>query len=203
MTGKPHQFVSFEEFTISAESYGMSLPEFAKKVGVEIGDLRVVITGDGKFRFFGERGVVPCPEGFEITDELGDYVRELGVANLTIPDSVETIGNYAFSYCTSLRSVVIPNSVESIRNFAFHSCSSLKSVSIPNSVKSIGDYVFSYCTSLTSVLIPDSVTSIGNNAFYCCTSLRSISIPNSVKSIGYKAFYGCTSLVYSGHGHGH
>ena len=68
----------------------------------------------------------------------------------------------------------IPNSVTSIGEYAFSHCTSLTSVTIPNSVTSIGEHAFSYCTSLTSVTISDSVTSIGEYAFYDCTSLTDV-----------------------------
>ena len=93
-----------------------------------------------------------------------------------IPDSVTSIGEYAFSECTSLTSVTIPNSVTSIGNRAFSWCDSLTSVTIPNSVTSIGELAFSWCDSLASVTIGDSVTSIGEDAFYYCSSLTNISV---------------------------
>ena len=68
----------------------------------------------------------------------------------------------------------IPNSVTSIGEYAFSHCTSLTSVTIPNSVTSIVEHAFSYCTSLTSVTISDSVTSIGEYAFYDCTSLTDV-----------------------------
>ena len=60
-----------------------------------------------------------------------------------------TIGYAAFSYCSSLKSIVISNSVTSIGEYAFYSCDSLKSIVIPNSVTSIGDDAFYSCDSLT------------------------------------------------------
>ena len=68
----------------------------------------------------------------------------------------------------------IPNSVTSIGDVAFSFCTSLASVTIPDSVTSIGDFTFSYCESLTSVTIPDSVTSIGHYAFEGCRSLTDV-----------------------------
>ncbi len=85
--------------------------------------------------------------------------------------------------------------VTSIGQYAFSSCTSLTSVTIPKSVTSMGDWAFYYCTSLTSVTIPSSVTSIGEGAFYDCASLTKITIPKSVTRIGNEAFSGCTSLT--------
>ncbi|MBQ8045041.1 MAG: leucine-rich repeat domain-containing protein, partial [Bacteroidales bacterium] len=92
-------------------------------------------------------------------------------------------------------SVTIPNSVTSIGDFAFYNCSGLTSVTIPNSVTSIGACAFESCRGLTSVTIPNSVTSIGACAFSSCSGLTSVTIPNSVTSIGEHAFGACSGLT--------
>ena len=94
--------------------------------------------------------------------------------------------------------LVIPNSVTTIGSYAFYDCSGLTSVTIPNSVTSIGYDAFRGCSGLKSVTIPNSVTSIGSGAFYNCTGLTTITIPNSVTSIGSSAFYNVLNIVYSG-----
>ncbi|MDD7705224.1 MAG: leucine-rich repeat protein [Sodaliphilus pleomorphus] len=144
--------------------------------------------------------------------------------SITIPDSVTSIGDWAFADCSSLQSVTIPESVINIKGNPFPACparvinhsnhftifegnlytsdrrklisylSKGESFIIPDSVTSIGDRAFGSCESLQSVTIPDSVTSIGNWAFYGCSSLQSVTIPDSVTSIGDRAFAGCSSL---------
>ena len=87
------------------------------------------------------------------------------------------------------QSTIIPESVTSIGDYAFRGCSSLTSITIPNSVTSIGDDAFSGCTGLTAITIPEGVTSIDDNAFNGCTNLTHITIPNSVTSIDQYAFF--------------
>ena len=84
---------------------------------------------------------------------------------------IETSSNTLIAGCNKS---TIPNSVTSIGDYAFYNCSGLTSIPIPNSVTSIGDQAFSYCSGLTSVTIGSSVTSIGVEAFYDCSSLTSI-----------------------------
>ena len=119
----------------------------------------------------------------------------VGCRQTIIPNSVESIGDFAFSGCSGLTSVTIPNSVTSIGDYAFYECSGLTSVTIGNSVTSIGDYAFWGCSGLTSVTIPNSVTSIGDDAFSGCRGLTSVTIGNSVESIGSYAFLNCSGLT--------
>ena len=123
------------------------------------------------------------------------YLNGQEVKDLVIPNSVTSIGNYAFYGCSGLTSVTIPNSVTSIADYAFEHCSGLTSVTIPNSVTSIGEFAFSDCSGLTSVIIPNSVTSIGACAFSGCSGLTSVTIPNGVTSIEYATFKNCSSLT--------
>ncbi|MEE1000919.1 MAG: leucine-rich repeat domain-containing protein, partial [Bacteroidales bacterium] len=112
-----------------------------------------------------------------------------------IPNSVTSIGNYAFINCSSLTSVSIPNSVTSIGNYAFGNCSSLTSVTIPNSVTSIGTWAFAKCSNLNSISIGSGVISIGEEAFYHCTGLDSIELPNNITTIGRNCFDSCINLT--------
>ncbi len=138
-------------------------------------------------------GVFIVPEGIERIERYA--FSECEFTSVNIPNSVKSIGDYAFIHCHGLTLLTIPNSVTSIGEGAFLHCSGLTSLTIPNSVKSIGEDVFSHCSGLTSITIPNSVTSIGTCAFVGCSGLTSITIPNSVTSIGAYAFSGCDGLT--------
>jgi hypothetical protein len=102
----------------------------------------------------------------------GDY--HSNITTINIQYGVTTIGDCAFSGCSSLTSITIPNSVTSIGGGAFGLCSSLTSITIPNSVTSIGIGAFLFCGNLTSITIPNSVTTIGSSAFLLCGSLENV-----------------------------
>ena len=140
--------------------------------------------------------------------------------DFVIPDSVTSIGHYAFYQYTGLTSVTIGDSVTNIGNEAFYNCTGLTSVTIPDSVTSIGSYAFYSCVGLTSVTIPDSVTSIGSDAFYNTglyndssnwengvlyignylieaktTISGAYTIKSGTKTIADETFYKCTGLT--------
>ena len=163
---------------------------------------------DFQYRIENEQAILEKYIGNEaevvIPDRLGGYpVISIADAfyycsrlkNITIPNSVTTIEEYAFSDCTSLNSITIPSSVTSINDNAFYKCYSLRSVTIPNSVTSINNNVFYRCNNLTDITIPNSIENIGSYAFYGCKSLISIKIPNSVKTIEHHAFILCSNLA--------
>ena len=119
----------------------------------------------------------------------------LATGDITIPNTVTTIGESAFENCNGLTSIVLPDNVTTIGESAFENCNGLTSIVIPDKVTTIGSSAFLNCSSITSVTIPNSVTSIGNYAFSGCSGLKSIEIPKSVKSIGEYAFEGCRGMT--------
>ena len=129
------------------------------------------------------------------SDDSPATQKKDSVKKVVIEDDVTSIGNYAFSGCSSLTDITLPSSVTSIKSCAFYKCSQLASIEIPSSVTSIGNSAFRNCTGLTSITIPESVTSIGDSAFRNCTGLTSITISDRVTSIGNYVFWGCSNLT--------
>ena len=184
---------SVTEIGERAFAYCSNLREFNGKYASEDGRCLIV---DGVLNSFAPEGLSEYTIPNSVTT-IGDYAfwNCDSLTSVTIPDSVTTIGNYAFQICSSLTSVTISDSVTTIGGGAFYSCSSLTSVTIPDGVTTIGNHAFQSCSSLTSVTIGDSVTTIGDWAFYGCSSLTSVTIPDSVTLIGDGAFDNCDSLT--------
>ena len=120
----------------------------------------------------------------------------VGCKNTIIPNTITTIGDYAFYNCEGLTSIVVPNSVTTLNQYAFAFCYHLISVGMSNSLTTIGNYAFESCFRLNSINIPNTVVTIGNWAFYDCSGLVSLEIPASVISIGNYSFYDCTKLTH-------
>ncbi len=110
------------------------------------------------------------------------------------PDSVTSIGNYAFSYCTNLTSITIPDNINNIGYRAFLACENLAKIEIPETVTVIDDGAFYYCESLTDIKLPNAITFIGDDTFNNCENLTNIWFPKSVTRVGKRAFEDCVNL---------
>jgi hypothetical protein len=121
------------------------------------------------------------------------------LTQLSIGNSVTSIGSYAFYVCTGFTgSLTLGNSVTSIGSRAFYSCNGFTgNLIFPTSLISIGDSAFTDCPNLTGGLIfSNSLTSIGGYAFGASGGFTgNIVIPSSATVIGQAAFIDCNGLT--------
>ena len=130
-------------------------------------------------------------------DEEAYWVEEkiCEIESITLPDSVEVIGNDAFNTCENLVRVKFPKNLKIIEAGAFEWCESLSSVVLPDGVTQIGYKAFNGCRSLSSVKLSKALQFIGEQAFNECINLSSIDLPQSVTYIGRAAFYACDNIT--------
>lgn len=130
-----------------------------------------------------------------LADEL--FREKTGLVSVSLPNSLNVIGEGSFWGCPGLTSVTIPTSVTYIGGSAFFQCGNLQTVNYnaQNCTYMGGSTVFSGCTSFTTLNIGNSVISIPANAFYGCSHLVNVPIPNSVTTIHDHAFYNCSGLL--------
>ena len=137
------------------------------------------------------------------------YIDGKEVKNLVVPNTVTSIGNYAFNGCSGLTSVTIGNAVTSIGDKAFNGCSGLTSVTIGNAVTSIGDKAFNGCLSLKKLTLEDgegtltvgfhTTNSIENKGLFYDCPLESLYLGRDLsykadELFGYSPFYNQTKL---------
>ena len=116
------------------------------------------------------------------------------ISSVTIPQSVTSISDHAFYYCTALTEITIPQSVTFMGDRAFTGCAKLNSLTIDDAAISIGDWAFDECYKLTTLSLGKNITTIGDYAFYDCRILNNVTIPQSVTSIGDHAFGACYGM---------
>lgn len=116
---------------------------------------------------------------------------------LTLPQSLQSIGKYAFSEMLALESIIVPGKVETIGDFAFAKCTSMQSsVVTADGTTTIGNNVFANCTSMQSAtIVAKGKTTLGNSVFTDCTSLENAHLGDGVTEMGTYIFKNDSSLV--------
>lgn len=140
-------------------------------------------------------GVVTVVFDCELTSiENNAFSYKYSLKNITLPDTLKTIGESAFYDCDGLESITIPASVTAIKSEAFSECDNISSFVIPDGVSAIEKGVFENCTGLLSVTIPDGITEIREYAFNGCYNLGTVELPSALVTIGKSAFSGCSEF---------
>ena len=146
----------------------------------------------------------------------GLYDWNKTITEVTLPESVETIGEGAFKDCSSLERLIATGTLKEIRSNAFgdcisltelpmldvekiwdrafYHCEKLQTVNLSDRVKEIGSQAFDRCSSLSAIHWPAYLEEIGDNAFGSCSSLETISLPEGMKKVGNSAFSSCSSI---------
>ena len=125
------------------------------------------------------------------------FMSKSTLTSIVFPTGITSIGAYSLMSCTGLTgTITIPNSVVSIGDFAFQICINISGLVLGNSVKNINMYAFASCNNLSGVInIPNSTISIGQAAFQYCSLVTEINMGTSIVSFGQYPFLGCSGLT--------
>ncbi len=167
--------------------------------------------------------VIPAKVGKKKVTAIEGCFSGQDIHSVEIPDSVTSIGDWAFSRCTSLENITIPDSVTSIGYGAFAKCSNLATITIPDSVTSIKSSAFEGCekiiqtengvsyvngwvtdydTSATEVYLRENTVAICDDVFSGNKKITNVTIPDRIKSISHNAFSSCSNITNISIGNG-
>ena len=132
------------------------------------------------------------PEGTEI---IGEYAFDCceGLTEIVLPEGLRVIEEYGFAY-SGIRRISLPSSVEQLGDCAFYWCADLEEIVIPDQVKRLGDYTFFYCSSLRQITLPEGLEQLGKGVFNDCYTLESIHLPDSLETVASNPFADCRAL---------
>ena len=160
----------------------------------QIDSYKVVAIEQGAFQGCTFLTGITIPKSVE---NIGDwaFVRCTNLTRADIRGGLSNVGKWIFSDCSKLENVVMYEGVKCIGEGMFAECCNLKKVTIPESVQKIENSAFRNCYKIENIYIPNGVTCIDTNTFDSCTSLKEVTIPDTVTFIRGAAFYNCSSLT--------
>lgn len=133
-------------------------------------------------------------EDYETYASAPWVAQQENITAIVVDSGITSIGKYAFSGLTKVRTVSLPEGVAYLGSFSFQNCYALTDISLPESLQSIGQLAFANCTSLEQIRIPEGVTRLPAYLFYNCESLKNVELPQSLTAMDEEAFSYCPSL---------
>ena len=171
------------------------------RIPAEIKGMPVIAVGEKAFAVKEEVLVAEPAEEKEaelvfVTEAGEDAAEGQALRRVFLPDSVKTIGAYAFHGCSALERVSLPMNLREISLRMFDGCGLLERITLPAGLQSVGDYAFYGCGSLKRLHLPESVERIGKYAFYNCRKMEEINIPLATTDLNMGMFLNCDALQY-------
>ena len=153
----------------------------------------VTSIGNSAFKNNPLKSIVWKPANCSIgsADNAPFYSTNSKVTSFTFGDQVQTVPAYLCRSMSLLDTIVLPPSVNSLGQYAFAFCTNLKSINLPVTQKTLPTSFFESCTSLESIELPATLTTINSDAFYGCTKLAHVNLPEGLTTINQRAFYNC------------
>jgi len=148
--------------------------------------------GESTFELCLKLESVNVPNGVPVSK--AEFKGCAALSSVTLPNSLEKIGESAFENCVSLPSIVLPSAITKIEKSTFKGCTNLQTAVVPEGVTDIGESAFDSCERLTSNVLPQSLKTLGKKSYYYCVSFQNIIIPEKVESIGQECFAGCNGI---------
>lgn len=149
--------------------------------------------GDYAFAYSTFRGISLSSSNLITIGNYAFYAS--GIEMATLPNTVDTLGEWAFSSCSKLSYVKLSTNIKEISKGTFNYCTSLNTLELHDGLEIIGYQALNACESITTINIPNTVTAIHNEAFSDCKYIKSIFIPESVTAMGENVFKGCSITV--------
>lgn len=158
-------------------------------------DYMVTAIGNGAFYGFEKLINVSLPES---VISIGEYAfsRCNSLERINFPQALNIIGFRAFFGCSNLKKVELSDDMDEIDNRAFEDCTSLENIKMPQTLNTLGEGTFSGCSNLKHIVLPNNLQVIQECTFQSCRALQSVDMPQTLKQIKHQAFINCENLEW-------
>ena len=179
-----------------SNSYYKTL-EYASRNSIQNIDFGEGVTHIGSHLFHGGSSSLKTVKQSSTIKTIGDYAFSncTTLTNNNFNEGLVSVGEHAFSNCSKMNiKLVFQDRLTSIGSKAFENCDGMTELVIPDTLTSISNFAFMDCDGITTLTIPATVTSIGTQAFYDCDGMIELVLPDTAVTLGYCAFGGCDEL---------